>query len=197
MTNTLDYPFTEKKVRRLRIGDQVLISGLVFTARDRIHRHLFLGGDSPVRLENGALYHCGPSVVRENGSWHILAAGPTTSIREEPYMPAIIRRYKPRLIIGKGGMGRATAGACADIGCAYLQAVGGAAQVLQRHIEEVGDVHFLREFGPSEAMWSLTVRDFPALVTMDSTGKSLHERVSRASARARRRLLKEKPAFEG
>jgi tartrate/fumarate subfamily iron-sulfur-dependent hydro-lyase beta chain len=183
MTHYLTYPFTAAKVRKLAIGDRVLVSGRIVTGRDSLHEHLFHGGSVPVDLKSSAIYHCGPVVVRENMKWSVRAAGPTTSMRAERFMPRIIERHKIRLIIGKGGMGANTLAACARHGCAYLYAVGGAAQILAERIERVAGVHFLNEFGSAEAMWMLDVTDFPAIVTMDAHGKSLHQLVAEKSLR--------------
>lgn len=179
----LEYPFTKDQVSTLKVGMLVSLSGRIFSARDRFHKYLFEGGDSPVSLNDGAIYHCGPVVVRRDGKWVVLAAGPTTSIREEPYMASIIEKYGVRLIIGKGGMGSATMKACKKFGCVYLQAVGGAAAVLASRISSVDDVHLMKEFGSAEAVWELMVSDFEAIVAIDSSGKSLNERVKRSSKR--------------
>lgn len=177
----LQYPFREEDVRRLRAGDTVLLSGTIHTGRDRFHKHLGEGNPSPVPLRDGCLFHCGPVVVPDGNGWRIVAAGPTTSIREEPYMAGIIAAHGLRLVIGKGGMGAATARACRECGCAYLQAVGGAAALLARCVKRVTAVHFLDEFGATEACWSLEVEDFPALVGMDATGRSLFAETQAAS----------------
>ncbi len=189
-TRRIEYPFTLEQVRQLMIGDRVLISGRIFTGRDRLHRYLAGGGQLPVDLQAGAIYHCGPVVIRERGQWVVRAAGPTTSIREEPYMPEIIRRRRLTVIIGKGGMGVETSQACVKYGCVYLHAVGGAAQVLADRIERVVGVHFLEAFGAAEAMWELIVKDFPVLVTMDAHGRSLHEQVVTQSTHNLRKLVK-------
>jgi fumarate hydratase subunit beta len=185
----LQYPFTPEQVSALRVGQFVLISGLVYTARDRLHKHLFEGGKSPVDLNGGALYHCGPVVVRKDGHWQVRAAGPTTSLREEPYLPRIIKEHGVRLVIGKGSMGRITEEACTQGGCAYLHAVGGAAQVLADKVVEVRNVFFTREFGLTEAMWVLELKDFPAIVAIDTHGRSLLRRVQNGSRRVLRKLM--------
>lgn len=196
-TVRLQTPLDEALVRSLRIGDQVLLSGRIHTARDAAHKYLASEGTSPatlpagLELQGGVLYHCGPVMVRDDGgSWRVTAAGPTTSAREEPYQDEVLRRYGVRAIIGKGGMGDATRRALAECGAVYLSAVGGAAQVLAASVQRVEDVYFLEEFGSPEAMWSLFVHDFPAVVTMDSTGESLHDRVLRQSSAIAERLLR-------
>lgn len=196
-TVRLQTPLDEALVRSLRIGDQVLLSGRIHTARDAAHKYLASEGTSPatlpagLELQGGVLYHCGPVMVRDDGgSWRVTAAGPTTSAREEPYQGKVLRRYGVRAIIGKGGMGDATRRALAECGAVYLSAVGGAAQVLAASVQRVEDVYFLEEFGSPEAMWSLFVHDFPAVVTMDSTGESLHDRVLSQSSAIAEMLLR-------
>jgi fumarate hydratase, class I len=172
-------PITEEQVRELQVGDVVLISGEMLTGRDAVHAHL-MKNEPPVSLQGSALYHCGP-VVLKNGNYRITAAGPTTSIREEPYQGEIIKRYGVRAVIGKGGMGAKTLAAMKEHGAVYLNAIGGAAQYYAKCIDEVVDVKLL-EFGIPEAMWRLRVTDFPAIVTMDAHGNSLHADVEKASA---------------
>ena len=174
-------PLTEEQVRALKVGDIVLISGKVFTGRDAVHAHL-MKHEPPVDLNGSVLYHCGPVVVKEGDRWRVTAAGPTTSIREEPYQADIIKRYGVRAVVGKGGMGAKTLAALQEAGAVYLNAIGGAAQFYARAIQGVDDVS-LMEFGTPEAMWHLTVKDFPAIVTMDAHGNSLHKDVEQSSAR--------------
>jgi len=175
----LQAPIAEEQIRSLKVGDVVLISGRVFTGRDAVHAHL-MKHDPPVDLRGGVLYHCGPVVVKEGDGWRVTAAGPTTSIREEPYQAEILKRYGVRAVIGKGGMGAKTLAGLQDSGGVYLNAIGGAAQFYARCIERVTGVS-LMEFGTPEAMWHLEVRDFPAIVTMDAHGNSLHRDIEQES----------------
>lgn len=180
----LTAPFTEEKMRSLRVGDAVAISGVLFTGRDAVHKYLHEGGALPagVALRDGIIYHCGPVVLKDaKGDWKVTAAGPTTSIREEPYQGQIIRDFGLRGVIGKGGMGERTLQACKENGCVYLHAIGGAAQVLAECVTRVLNVYLLEQFGSPEAIWELEVRDFPAVVTMDSHGRSLHQEVFASS----------------
>lgn len=172
-------PITEEQVRELKVGDVVLVSGEMYTGRDAVHAHL-MNNAPPADLNGAVLYHCGP-VVLQNGHYQIKAAGPTTSIREEPYQGDIIKRYGVRAVIGKGGMGAKTLAAMKEFGAVYLNAIGGAAQYYAKCIDEVIDVNLL-EFGIPEAMWHLRVTDFPAIVTMDAHGNSLHADVEKASS---------------
>jgi fumarate hydratase class I len=188
----LAIPFTEQKIRALKVGDEVLITGVLFTGRDAVHKYLHEGGNLPpaVKLRDGILYHCGPVVLKQDdGSWKATAAGPTTSIREEPYQAQIIRDFGIRGVIGKGGMGDKTLAACKEFGCVYLHAVGGAAQVLADCIKKVRNVYFYEKFGAPEAIWEFEVADFPAVVTMDAHGNSLHKEVlARSQAELAKRL---------
>jgi fumarate hydratase class I len=181
---SLQAPITEEQARSLKVGDVVLISGRMFTGRDAVHAHL-MKHEPPVDLHGAVLYHCGPVAVKDEGGpagWRITAAGPTTSIREEPYQADIVQRYGVRAIIGKGGMGPKTLAGLKESGAVYLNAIGGAAQFYARCIERVEGVSLL-EFGTPEAMWHLQVRDFPAIVTMDAHGNSLHKTVEEASGK--------------
>jgi fumarate hydratase subunit beta len=178
----LTAPFDESKVRALKVGDMVLISGLIYTGRDAVHKWLSEGNSPPMDLKNGMIYHCGPVILRKKGKWVVTAAGPTTSIREEPYQAGVIEKFQLRGVIGKGGMGEKTRLACQKFGCVYFHAVGGAAQVLAESIEEVPGVFGLEEFGSPEAMWHLMVKDFPVVVTIDAHGNSLHKDIEAQSS---------------
>jgi fumarate hydratase class I len=169
----LQAPITEEQIRSLKVGDVVIINGPMYTGRDAIHKHLS-EHDSPVDLNGQIIYHCGPVMMKDDaGEWHVRAAGPTTSIREEPYQGDIMKRFGIRAVIGKGGMGKKTLAALQEHGGVYLNAIGGAAQYYAETIKKVTDVDFM-EFGIPEAMWHLQVEGFAAIVTMDSHGNSLH-----------------------
>src|SRR4029077_1010035 len=133
------------EVRSLKVGDVVLVSGRAYTGRDSVHAYL-MKHDPPVDMNGAVLYHCGPVVVKEGSGWKVNAAGPTTSIREEPYQADVIKRYGVRAVIGKGGMGAKTLAALKDSGAVYLNAIGGAAQFYARTITSVEGVSLL-EFG--------------------------------------------------
>ena len=168
----LTAPLTEETVRALKVGDVVLVSGEVYTGRDQVHAYL-MKHEPPVDLHGAVLYHCGPVMMKEGEEWKVKAAGPTTSIREEPYQATVIERYGVRAVIGKGGMGKKTLAALQKYGAVYLNGIGGAAQYYARTVEKVLGVH-LTDFGIPESMWHLRVHDFAAIVTMDAHGNSLH-----------------------
>jgi fumarate hydratase class I len=164
----------------------------MITGRDAAHTWLIEDYREEVApyLAGTVIYHCGP-VVAENddGTYDFVAAGPTTSIREEPYQADVIGRYGLRGVIGKGGMGPKTLAGLAEHGAVYLHAVGGAAQVLARAIPRVEKVFMLSEFGVPEALWVIEVKRFPVMVTMDSHGGSLHAEVEERSQAKLRELL--------
>jgi fumarate hydratase class I len=175
-------PLTEEAVRALRVGDLVLVSGDIYTGRDAVHAYL-MKNPPPADLHGAVLYHCGPVMLKEGDRWTVKAAGPTTSIREEPYQADVIRKYGVRAVIGKGGMGAKTLAALKEAGAVYLNGIGGAAQYYARTVERVLDVSLL-EFGIPEAMWHLRVKNFAAIVTMDAHGNSLHADVEKKTGEA-------------
>ncbi len=179
----LQAPLTEEAVRNLKVGDMVLISGAMHTGRDAFH-HYIMHHDLPEGLDvtGGILFHCGPVVLKNSdGSYRVTAAGPTTSSREEPYQADVIKKLGLRAIIGKGGMGPKTLKGLEEHGAVYLNAIGGAAQYYARCITKVTGVDFLEEMGVPEAMWHLEVNAFPAIVTMDAHGNSLHSKIDEDS----------------
>ena len=209
-TYRLSIPIPEGDVRRLHIGDTVYLSGLIVTGRDTAHKYLIesfirseaipeseqpLYGELQRLLREGVIYHCGP-VVRQVLSaggdvegWEFVAAGPTTSIREEPYEADVIAHFGLRGVIGKGGMGPRTLEACREHGAAYFHAVGGAASLIADAVKEVVAVYKKDEFGVPEAFWVIRVEGFPVVVTMDTHGRSVHDQVEAASEQALNRLL--------
>ncbi|MCF7824861.1 MAG: FumA C-terminus/TtdB family hydratase beta subunit [Candidatus Marinimicrobia bacterium] len=188
----LQLPISEDAIRELKMGDQVSISGLMVTARDAAHKYIHENWPDwlvPV-LENSMIYHCGPVVKKhEDGSWSFVAAGPTTSIREEPYEAAVMEHYKVRAVIGKGGMGETTLTGLSKSGGVYLHAIGGLAASLAKSVIRVHDVYMLEELGVPEAFWHIEVKDFPAVVTMDSHGGSLHKSIKAQSDEVAKKLI--------
>ncbi len=190
----LQAPLTEAQMRSLKVGDVVIIKGEMYTGRDAVHHHL-MHHDPPVDMNGSVLYHCGPVMLKQSDGkggdkWTVKAAGPTTSIREEPYEWHVIGKYGVRAVIGKGGMGPKTLAALKEHGAVYLNAIGGAAQFYARTVKEVLGVNLI-ELGIPEAMWHLKVDGFPAIVTMDSHGNSLHADVEKATGE---QLAKLQPA---
>ena len=186
----LNYPFSRDEIRSLKVGDMVLITGKLFTGRDAVHKRLHDGQKPPVDLNNQIIYHCGPVILEDEkkNKYTVTAAGPTTSIREEPYQADVMKDYGILGVIGKGGMGPKTLAGCKEYGCVYFHAIGGAAQVLAEKIDSVDAVHWL-DLGSPEAIWELSVTDFPVVVTMDAHGNSLHAEVEKHSAEALKEVL--------
>jgi tartrate/fumarate subfamily iron-sulfur-dependent hydro-lyase beta chain len=193
-TKRITLPLAMEDVFELHAGDIVLMDGQIVTGRDRLHKFLYNERPSrtqiPVNLEGTVLYHCGPIVKETGKGFRLAACGPTTSMRVEMYEPAIISRYGIRGVMGKGGMGPMTLKALKENGCVYLNAFGGAAVYLADRVKKVAGVWKLEEFGMTEAMWILEVEGFPAIVTMDAYGKSLHEDVEKRSQKEFRKLIR-------
>jgi len=218
-TYDLTIPISEEAIRALHVGDTAQLSGVMVTGRDAAHKYLietFIRADAVLEderavlederavpederalyqelqrlLNGGVIYHCGPVVrQREGGRWEFVAAGPTTSIREEVYEPEVIAHFGLRGVIGKGGMGPGTLRACQEYGAAYFHAVGGAASLIADTVKEVLAVYKKDEFGVPEALWVIRAEGFPVVVTMDSHGRSIHDEVEQTSKAALERLL--------
>lgn len=187
----IELPTDEGTIRSLKTGDFVEIFGTMLTGRDAAHAYL-LEKDRPEfkeRLDGRLIYHCGPVVKKVDGEYRFVSAGPTTSIREEPYQYDVIKNYGIRGVIGKGGMGPKTLAACREFGAVYLHAVGGAGALTAASVKKVRNVYMLEEFGVPEAFWEIEVDRFPAIVTMDSHGKSLHDKVQDDSEKVFKRLV--------
>jgi fumarate hydratase class I len=201
----LNIPFSDEDIRALKVGDPVAISGVMLTGRDAAHKWMVetfvrgtrapQGDDLEVYeairplLKGGAIYHCGPVVAGlDTGDYRFVAAGPTTSTREEPYQGDVMRHFNVKGVVGKGGMGSQTLAACAEVPGVYLHAIGGAASLIAQSVQRVLAVYKL-EFGVPEAMWVIEVKDFPAVVTMDSHGGSLHAEIAARSKSALEALL--------
>jgi len=195
----LTMPISDDEIRSLKVGDTVSLNGVMLTGRDAVHKWMIdtfiekkrepVGDDQEVYdaikplLDGGVIYHCGPVVAGlDTGDYRFVAAGPTTSIREEPYQGPVMEYFNAKGVIGKGGMGPKTLAACASVPCVYFHAIGGAATLIAQSVKKVLAVHKL-DFGVPEAIWVLEVEDFPVVVTMDSHGSSIHDDIQRQSAK--------------
>ncbi len=203
--NNLSIPIPDEDILSLKVGDSVTLSGVMITGRDAVHKWMIdkfiektkpLEGDDqevydaikPI-LDGSAIYHCGPVVAGlETGDYAFVAAGPTTSIREEPYQGAVMRHFNVKAVIGKGGMGPNTLEACRETPAVYLHAIGGAASLIAQSVKNVKAVYKM-DFGVPEAIWVIAVEGFPAVVTMDSHGKSLHTEVEAKSGEVLAKLM--------
>ena len=201
----LTMPISDEDIRSLKVGDTVFLNGVMLTGRDAVHKWMIdtfvekkrepQGEDLEVyeaikpQLEGGVIYHCGPVVAGlDTGDYRFVAAGPTTSIREEPYQGPVMEHFNIKGVIGKGGMGPKTLAACGSVPGVYFHAIGGAATLIAQSVKKVLGVHKL-EFGVPEAIWVLEVEDFPVVVTMDSHGNSIHDDIQKQSAEVFERLV--------
>lgn len=187
----INLPVSEEEIRKLKMGDEVSLNGIMLTGRDSAHTWLLEKTQEDVNelLNDSVIYHCGPIVKKENDEWKFVAAGPTTSIREEPYEGDVIKKYGIRGVMGKGGMGEKTLKALGENGSVYLHAVGGAATLQAQAVKKVHGVVKLEEFGVPEALWIIEVEDFQAVVSMDSHGNSLHKTIKEASDKVANELI--------
>lgn len=196
-------PISDEVIRSLKVGDPVALNGIIVTGRDAVHKWMvetFIKKTRPPQgddlevyealkplLNGGVIYHCGPVVSKnEKGEYQFVAAGPTTSIREEPYQADVMKHFNIKGVIGKGGMGPKTLKGCQETPGVYFHAIGGAATFIAQSVTRVLGVYKL-EFGIPEAIWVIEVKDLPVVVTMDSHGQSLHEVVEQES----RKVLEE------
>ncbi len=174
MEKVLSTPISEDDVRALRVGDVFYVSGRMFTARDAAHKAMLDKG-APFSVEGLPVFHCGPVVRKSGDGWDLLAGGPTTSARMESLEGDFLRKFRSRVIVGKGGMGDKTLAALSEVGAVYTHFTGGAGALAAQAVREVETVYWLEELGVPEALWVLRVEHFgPLVVTMDSHGRSLH-----------------------
>jgi fumarate hydratase subunit beta len=201
----LTIPISDETIRDLKVGDPVALTGIMLTGRDAVHKWMIdtfikktrqpKGDDLEVYeaikpvLNGSVIYHCGPVVSGlDTEDYKFVAAGPTTSIREEPYQGDVMRHFNIKGVVGKGGMGAKTLAACQEIPGVYFHAVGGAASLIAQSVQKVHSVYKL-DFGVPEAMWVIEVKEFPVVVTMDAHGNSLHAEVEETSAKNLAELL--------
>jgi fumarate hydratase class I len=188
----LKTPISEQDIRKLKVGDTVLLSGVIATGRDEAHKLMIEEKPDFIRdvLKESVIYHCGPVVKKgEDGKWQFVSAGPTTSAREEPYQADVVCEYNIRGVIGKGGMGPKTAEGLQRCGAVYFHAVGGAGTLIANAVKEVKTVYKLEEFGTPEAFWVIEVEDLPLVVTMDSHGSSIHKEIKEKSEKVAKELM--------
>ena len=203
--NSIQIPISDDIIRNLKVSDPVELTGTMITGRDTVHKWMIetfikktrqpQGDDLQVYedlksiLNGGVIYHCGPVVAGlDTKQYKFVAAGPTTSIREEPYQADVMQHFNVKGVIGKGGMGAKTLKGCREVPGVYFHAIGGAATLIARSVQKVLRVHKY-DFGVPEAIWVIEVKDFPVVVTMDAHGQSLHDVVAENSGRALKALL--------
>lgn len=172
--NELKTPLSKDDIEKLNIGDIVYITGTIYTARDRAHQRILNEG-SPIDLKGAVIFHAGPIIKIENEtSFKMVAVGPTTSTRMNPYQEDVLK-LGVKAIIGKGGMDKNTSAALKRNKAVYLAAVGGCAALYVKSILNVKNVKWI-DLGVPEAIWGLEVKDFgPLVVAMDSKGRNLYD----------------------
>ncbi|MFN2194492.1 MAG: FumA C-terminus/TtdB family hydratase beta subunit [Anaerolineales bacterium] len=205
MMRSLNIPIADDEIRSLAVGEPVLLNGIILTGRDAVHKWMidtFIKQTRPPQdadlevyaaikplLDGGVIYHCGPVVSGlDSGDYRFVAAGPTTSIREEPYQGDVMRHFNLKGVVGKGGMGPKTLQACREVPGVYFHAIGGAASLIAQSVKKVLGVYKL-EFGVPEAIWVIEVKDFPVVVTMDAHDSSLHAEIESSSKEVLDELL--------
>jgi len=193
-TYKLHTPITKQVVQKLKVGDVVFVSGKIITMRDQAHKralkYLNLGKPIPVKVKGSVVFHCGPLVKKTGGKWEVLAAGPTTSVRMEPFEAEFIEKFRPLMIVGKGGMGALTTKAMQEYGGVYCDFPGGAAVLGARAIKKILGVDWL-DLGVPEAIWIFEAENFgPLIVTIDSRGRNLHAQVLERVERSKRGIYK-------
>ncbi|MBI4731519.1 MAG: fumarate hydratase C-terminal domain-containing protein [Chloroflexi bacterium] len=198
-------PISDDVIRELKVGDPVMLNGIMITGRDTVHKWMIETFIKKIRtlqkddievyealkpiLNGGIIYHCGPVVSGlDTKQYKFVAAGPTTSIREEPYQADGMKHFHLKGVIGKGGMGAKTLKGCQEVPGVYFHAIGGAATLIAQSVTRVLGV-YKYEFGVPEAIWVIEVKDFPAVVTMDAHGQSLHQVVEEQSGKVLQELL--------
>jgi fumarate hydratase subunit beta len=190
----LKTPLSVQKVRKLRVNDTIYITGTIITARDIAHRRALEYNNEkkqlPINLEGLAVFHCGPIVKKDNNGWRVVAAGPTTSARMEPFEDEFIKNFKVRVVVGKGGMGKKTVDAMKQYGAVYGAFTGGAAVLAAKAIKKVKGVEW-SDLGMPEAMWILEVEEFgPITIAIDAHGNNLYEAIQNKAEKEKRSIYR-------
>ena len=173
MEKKLNVPVKNDNLKELKIGDVIYLSGNIFTARDQAHKRIIEQG-APLNIEGSAIFHAGPIITKENNDYKMVAIGPTTSMRMNPYQSEILDMGS-KIIIGKGGMDDNVRKSLIKNNAVYVVATGGCAALYVDAVEKIESVDWL-DLGMPEAIWNLKVKDFgPLIVAMDSEGNSLYD----------------------
>jgi fumarate hydratase subunit beta len=174
MEKRITTPLNEEKVRNLKAGDNVLLSGYIYTARDAAHKRLVelleQGGKLPFPIKDETIYYMGPTPAKIGHA--IGSAGPTTSYRMDSYAPYLIR-YGLRGMIGKGNRNSEVISAMKEYGAVYFGAIGGAGAKISKCIKS-SEIICYEDLG-AEAVRRLYVEDFPLVVIIDSNGGNYYE----------------------
>lgn len=173
MERKLHVPIRDENLKELKAGDVVYLTGNILTARDQAHKRIIERG-APLDIRGAAIFHAGPIIKQNEDCYEMVAIGPTTSMRMNPYQSDVLD-MGPKIVIGKGGMDDTVRDALIRNDALYLVATGGCAALYVDAVKEIEDVNWL-DLGMPEAIWNLKVKDFgPLIVAMDSEGNSLYD----------------------
>lgn len=173
MEKNIKVPVKNEDLTDLKIGDVITLTGNIITARDQAHKRILEQG-APLDIEGAAIFHAGPIISKDENGYKMVAVGPTTSMRMNPYQSDVMD-MGPKIVIGKGGMDDTVRKALVKNNALYVVATGGCAALYVDAVEEIESVDWL-DLGMPEAMWNLKVKDFgPLIVAMDSDGNSLYD----------------------
>ena len=173
MEKKLSVPINNENLNDLKAGDVVYLTGNIITARDQAHKRIIEQG-APLEIEGAAIFHAGPIITENEGDYNMVAIGPTTSMRMNPYQSDVLD-MGVKIVIGKGGMDDNVREALIRNNALYVVATGGCAALYVDAVEKIESVDWL-DLGMPEAMWNLKVKDFgPLIVAMDGEGNSLYD----------------------
>lgn len=174
----LTTPIADEDIKDIRIGDIVYLNGSMTTCRDVAHRRLVEEHRPlPIDVSRKAILHAGPIIkANDDGTYEMVAVGPTTSMRMEKFEEDFVRETNVKLIIGKGGMGPGTQAACKKYKALHLVYPAGNAVYAALHVEKIVDAQW-KDLGMPETLWSCQVKDFgPLIVSIDTNGDNLFEK---------------------
>ena len=173
MEKRLNVPIINENLNELNAGDVVYLTGNIFTARDQAHKRILEQG-APLNIGGGVIFHAGPIITKKDENYEMVAIGPTTSMRMNPYQSDVLD-MSVKIVIGKGGMDDNVREALIRNNAIYVVATGGCAALYVDAVENIESVDWL-DLGMPEAIWNLKVKDFgPLIVAMDSKGNSLYD----------------------
>lgn len=167
-------PLKKKDISRLKTGDEILLSGFIYTARDQAHKRLYealkQGKNLPFDLRGAVIYYCGPTKTPKGKI--IGSCGPTTSSRMDEFTPLLLRAGV-RAMIGKGGRSKEVIGAIKKYKAVYFLTYSGCGALLSKYIKDNRCVAY-KDLGP-EAIYRLEVEDFPLIVGIDTNGRCVYK----------------------
>lgn len=174
MDKKINLPITREEARNFKAGEKLLLNGVIYTARDAAHKRMIEeqkeGKMLPIDMKNAAIYYAGPAPAKPGQV--IGSCGPTTSGRMDAYAPTLMT-WGQTMMIGKGLRNQTVIDAMKEYGAVYVTAIGGAGALLSKCVKEMKCIAY-EDLG-AEAVYKLTVENFPVIVTIDCEGKNLYE----------------------